>query len=528
MTGRLDDLIPALSDPSLYPHRPDSVQVVQTHISVVFIAGELVYKIKKPLDLGFLDFTTLEKRKHFCQQEVRLNSRFSEGIYLGLESIHEGPSGINLKEEGAEIEAAVIMRRIPHDRLLIGMLENDQVTPELLDRLAERLAYFHSHADRDPQIASFGSSHVIRQNLKENFEQTIPYVGRTVDAQTHEAISTLAIEFLEKHQSLFQQRMERGFIRDCHGDLHLEHVVILDEIMLYDCIEFNDRFRYGDTAADLAFLLMDLDFRGYPAFADRIAGRYAERSGDSEMLSLLGFYKSYRAFVRGKVEGFILDEPEISQSERESARDMAKKYFALSLAYLKPRRPPVLVLTTGLMGAGKSWLASRLGQRLGITPLRSDVLRKEIQGVSPLERRFQPYGTGIYSADATEQTYEALLERAAKALLSGESAIVDASFSRFRHRERARELACKAGARFRIVECTAPNAEIGRRLEERAAKKDEPSDGRLEIFEAQKRDFEPARKTEGPLIRSWDSTTDLNRFLESFVWELMFASGPRH
>ena len=301
--------------------------------------------------------------------------------------------------------------------------------------------------------------------MKENFEQTIPYVGRTIDAHTHEAISALAIEFLGKHQSLFQERMERGFIRDCHGDLHLEHVVILDEIMLYDCIEFNDRFRYGDTAADLAFLLMDLDFRCYPAFADRIAGRYAERSGDSEILSLFGFYKSYRAFVRGKVEGFILDEPEISELERESARELAKKYFALSLAYLKPPRPPMLVLTTGLMGAGKSRLAFRLGQRLGITPLRSDVLRKEIQGVSPLERRFEPYGTGIYSAGATEQTYEALLQRAARAMLSGESAIVDASFSRFRHRERARELARKVGARFRIVECTAPDAVIRRRME---------------------------------------------------------------
>ena len=329
MTGRLDDLIPTLSDPSIYPHHPDSIQVVQTHISVVFIAGELVYKIKKPLDLGFLDFTTLEKRKYFCQQEVRLNSRFSEGIYLGVEAIHEGPSGINLKGEGAEIEAAVLMRRIPHERLLIGMLHNNQVTPELLDRLADRLAYFHSNAAGGPQITSFGSNHVIYQNLKENFEQTINFIGRTIDAQTHEAVSTLATEFLEKHQSLFRERMERGFIRDCHGDLHLEHVVILDEIMLYDCIEFNDRFRYGDTAADLAFLLMDLDFRGYPAFADRIAGRYAEWSGDREILRLLGFYKSYRAFVRGKVEGFILDEPEVSESERQSAREVAKKYFAL-------------------------------------------------------------------------------------------------------------------------------------------------------------------------------------------------------
>jgi uncharacterized protein len=523
VSGRLDDLIPALSNPAIYPHHPDSVHVVQTHISVVFIAGELVYKIKKPVDLGFLDFTTLGKRKYFCEQEVRLNSRFSQGIYLGVGAIHEGPSGINFRGEGTEIEAAVLMRRIPHDRLLIGMLENDEVTPELLDRVADRLAHFHSHAVRGPQVTSFGSSHVIYQNLKENFEQTIPYIGRTIDAQTHEGASTLAIDFLEKHQSLFQERMERGFIRDCHGDLHLDHVIILDEIMLYDCIEFNDRFRYGDTAADLAFLLMDLDFRAYPAFAERIARRYANSSGDSDLLRLLSFYKSYRAFVRGKVESFVLDEAEVSDPERESARETAKKYFALSLKYLKPPPPPLLVITTGLMGTGKSYLASKLGQRLGIKPLRSDVIRKEIQGLSPLARRFEPYGTGIYSAKASEETYEAIFEKAAGALLAGESVILDASFSRFSHRERARELAREAGARFTIIECTAPHAEIRQRMEERATKEGEPSDGRWEIFREQEADFEPLRRDEVSLTRVWDSTTDLDTFLGSFVWELLIV-----
>ena len=524
MTSRLDDLIPALSDPSIYPHRPTSVEVVQTHISVVFIAGELVYKIKKPIDLGFLDFTTFEKRKHFCQQEVQLNSRFSQDIYLGVVAIYEGSGGINLIGEGAEIESAVLMRRIPHDCLLIYLLESDHVTPALLDRLADRLAYFHSLAARGPHISSFGSSHVIYQNLNENFEQTLPYVGRTIDDRAHEDISTLSIEFLDKHQSLFQQRITGGFIRDCHGDLHLEHVVVLDGIMLYDCIEFNDRFRYGDTAADLAFLLMDLDFRGYPAFADRIADRYAKTSGDAEILRLLGFYKSYRAFVRGKVEGFILDEPEVSAAERESALQVAKKYFDLSLAYLKPPPPPLLVVTTGLMGTGKSMLAANLGKRLGIEPLRADVLRKQIQGLSPLERRLVSYDTGIYSPLVTEQTYDALFERAAQALARGESAIIDASFSRLSHRKRARELAIQTEARFRLVECSAPQTVIRKRLEDRMTKQNDPSDGRWEIFQRQKADFEPIHRDERPLTLFWDSTTDLDQFLASFVQEMMFAS----
>lgn len=466
----------------------------------------------------------MEKRKYFCRQEVRLNSRFSEGIYLGVAAIHEGTSGINLKGEGAEVESAVLMRRIPHDRLLISMLENDRVTPQLLERLADRLAYFHSHAAKGPQIASFGSSQVIHQNLTENFEQTQPYIGRTIDAQTHEAIAIRSLEFLEKHQSLFQQRIADGFIRDCHGDLHLEHVVILDGIMLYDCIEFNDRLRYGDTAADLAFLLMDLDFQGYPAYADQIGLRYAGTSEDGEILGLLGFYKSYRAFVRGKVEGFILDDPEISNTEKEAARQVAKDYFQLSLAYLNPPPPPVLVITVGLMGTGKSWLAYRLGKRLGIEPLRSDVIRKEIHGLSPLERRWEQYGTGIYSAQATEQTYESLLKKAAEALERGESAIIDASFSRFRYRESAHDLAVRTGARFRLIECTAPDTLARKRLEKRSIKADEPSDGRWEVFKIQEADFEHLRDSERPHVRRRDSTTDQNNFPGSFVRELLCAS----
>ncbi|MGB6067077.1 MAG: AAA family ATPase [Desulfomonilaceae bacterium] len=524
MTVRLDDLIPALSDPSIYPHHPPSVQVVQTHISIVFIAGDLVYKIKKPVDLGFLDFTTFEKRRYFCQQEISLNSRFSEGIYLGVASIHYGPSGINLKGEGVEVESAVLMRRIPHDRLLINMLQNNEVTTDLLMRLADRLVYFHLHAAKGPQIASFGSSRVIYQNLKENFEQTRPYIGRTIDAQTHERISIRATEFLENHQNLFQKRITDGFIRDCHGDLHLEHVVILDEIMLYDCIEFNDRLRYGDTAADLAFLLMDLDFQGYPAFADQIGLRYADTSHDGEILRLLGFYKSYRAFVRGKVEAFILDDPEMSSAEKETARQVAKDYFQLSLAYLKPPPPPVLVITAGLMGTGKSWLASHLGKRLGIEPLRSDVLRKEIHGLSPLEHRSEQYGAGIYSERATEQTYECLLKKAAQALERGQSAIVDASFGRLHYRERAHELATRTGAWFRIVECIAPHSVVRERLQERIHKADEPSDGRWEVFEIQKADFEPLRANERPLARQWDSAADQNIFLGTFIRELLCSS----
>jgi predicted kinase len=315
--------------------------------------------------------------------------------------------------------------------------------------------------------------------------------------------------------------VRRGFIRDCHGDLHLDHVVILDGIMLMDCIEFNDRFRYSDTAADLGFLLMDLDFQGYPAIGDRIARRYARSSGDEEILKLLGFYKSYRAFVRGKVMGFTLDEEEVCQQEKESAAQTAGQYFKLSLASLQPPPPPTLIIVAGLTGSGKSFLATRLGTRIGTEPIRSDLVRKEIMGVPSLEHRLDKYGEGIYTPYTTELTYGALLDRARRSIERGDSVILDASFARFEDRMQAREAATRAGARFRLIECTAPDEIVHRRLRDRITRSDEPSDGRWEIFLEQKKRFDPIGPEEREYARIWDSTTDVKSFLACFVRSLL-------
>ena len=520
MSTHLEDLIEALSNPLVYPHSPESIRVVQTHISVVFIAGSRVYKVKKAVDLGFLDFTTLEKRRHFCRQEVALNSRFSEGVYLGVVSIYRSASGINLMGEGEEIEVAVLMRYIPHERTLIRMLEDDRVGGETLDRVAEKIAQIHAKAGTGRHIASFGAPEVIYLNLRENFLQTEPYVGRTLDKELHETISTLALDFLEAHEDLFRKRMEGGFIRDCHGDLHADHVVLLNGIILVDCIEFNDRFRYGDTVSDLSFLLMDLDFHGYPAFADRVMSSYAESSGDPHVRDLLGFYKSYRAFVRGKVLGFTLDEAEVSPAEKEAAVGSAQLYFRLSLSYLKPL-PPVLIITMGLSGTGKSYLASRLGTRLGVQPVRSDVERKAIFEIPTDEHRLDKYGEGIYTRSATKLTYGALFQQARRALGKGQSVILDASFLGFEDRQMARETARNEGARFRMIECVAPDEILRERLERRTECVREPSDARWDILQQQKAHFDPIRRDESPDRRIWESTTNANSFLDPFVRELL-------
>jgi aminoglycoside phosphotransferase family enzyme/predicted kinase len=520
---RLEALIRGMSDPAVYPHKPVSVQVIQTHISAVFLAGEFVYKVKKPLNLGFLDFTTLERRRYFCEQEVKLNSRFSEGIYHGVVDICETESGLNLSGQGATIEVAVLMSRIPEDRIMTNMLKKDLITSDILDRLADRIVYFHSHASGGPGIAGFGSAEVIHRNVKENFDQTLPFVGRTIDQNTYYQIERLSLDFIETHGDLLLRRMRGGFIRDCHGDLHVDHVVILDDIMLYDCIEFNDRFRYGDTAADLAFLLMDLDFQGYPAFAKHVAERYAHTSQDTELLKLLSFYRSYRAFVRGKVLGFELEESEISDAERERAVSTANDYFRLSLSYLKPPPRPALIIMCGLMATGKSFIAAKLAKRLGVALLRSDEIRKDLHGVKRSQRRFDMFREGIYTANATERTYEALFSAAEKSLSLGRSIILDASFMSYEHRSRARKLARDAKALFRLIECAAAEEVIKGRLEKRLAQRDEPSDARREILDSQKAAFQPIRSDEEDDHRLWDSTDDPDTFLVSLVKELMFS-----
>ena len=521
MSDHIEAIIHDLSAPAAYPHRPATVRVVQTHISVVFVTDDLVYKVKKPVSLGFLDFSTVQQRKHFCHQEVILNSRFSRGIYLGVVPIYRGSSGYNLIGDGEEVDFAVLMRHIPEERLMSSMLERDLITPEKLDELAARLAYYHSIAATGPEIARFGGVDVIYRNVEENFKQTLPYIGRAIDLETHAETSYLAKDFLFVHENLFRERVRGGFIRDCHGDLHLDHVVMLDEIMLYDCIEFNDRFRYGDTAADLGFLLMDLDYWGFPVFSRLLGKRYAEVSEDGDILRLIGFYKSYRAFVRGKVAALTLDEPEISDEEKAHSLMSASGHFRLARAYFKPDPPPTLIITVGLIGTGKTRVATGLGKRLAAQPLASDVIRKEIHGIDKLEHHLDKFERGLYTANATERTYGELLDRARQALQRGESAILDASFIRYHHREAARDLARECNARFRIIQCTATDNVIHERLSKRILLPDEPSDGRWELLDSQKARFQPFGPDESADLRTWDSTTDLCPFLAAFVRELL-------
>jgi len=332
----ISSLIRDLSDPRSLPDRTKSVSVIQTHISIVLVGDEYVYKIKKAVHFGFLDFLTLEKRAYYCEQELRLNKRLAEHIYIAVIPIRFDGKKFTMvgRAEDEVKEYAVKMRRIPEERLMKSLYEKGALTGEHLKKVAEVLASFHASAFRNAEIDQYGAPERFKVNTDENFDQVRKYVGVTIDSKEFKALETWTDSFYRSSQELFFKRIHEGKIRDCHGDLHMEHICFTDPLSIIDCIEFNDRFRYSDAVADIAFLLMDLEYHGGTALAARLWRNYTETAGDEGVESLLTFYKVYRAFVRGKVNSFQGDDATMGSDEKEKARERAKKYFKLAYSYL--------------------------------------------------------------------------------------------------------------------------------------------------------------------------------------------------
>jgi len=330
----LPELVQALLEPKAYPSPPQSVELVQTQMSFIFLADDHVYKVKKPVDLGYLDYTTLNKRHLYCQKEIELNRRLCPQAYLGVVPITRQKDGISIDGHGKPVEYAVKMRRLPEEMMMNVMLVNGAVSSEMLAEVAEKLAEFHGKAETNPAISAFGNLAAIAQNAEENFRQTEKYIGDTISREKYHRIKTYTEDFLKRNASLFHRRIKTGKIRDCHGDLHAAHICFWNGICIYDCIEFNDRFRYGDVASEVAFLAMDLDHYGRADLSHHFVGAYIAKSEDEELKTLLNFYKCYRAYVRGKVESFKLDDPYISKEEKTEVLAIAGKYFELAESYI--------------------------------------------------------------------------------------------------------------------------------------------------------------------------------------------------
>ena len=335
MTPQLPEMVQALLDSKAYPDASQRVEMVQTQMSFVFLTGDYVYKVKKPVNLGYLDYTTLAKRRFYCQREVELNQRLCPDVYLGVVPITRDKGNILREGQGEVIEYAVKMRYLPRERMLNVLLANKQVSVEMLTGVAQRLAEFHQKAETNDAISAFGEIAAIITNTEENFSQTVKYIGNTISQQEFRHIKEYTNDFIDHNASLFRQRIADGKIRDCHGDLHAAHICFTDGICIYDCIEFNDRFRYCDVASEIAFLAMDLDHYGRADLSRSFVDAYVAFSQDKELLELLNFYKCYRAYVRGKVESFKLDDPHISAEEKTKVLAVARKYFELAEGYIK-------------------------------------------------------------------------------------------------------------------------------------------------------------------------------------------------
>ena len=512
------ELVAAMSRPEFYPHHPETVVVVQTHISFIFIAGSEVYKVKKSVDFGFLDFTTLEKRRFYCEEELRLNRRLAPEAYLGVEAItEEAPARLALGGNGRVVEYAVRMKTLPRERMLGRLLAGGAVDPAVMDAIAEKLADFHCRAETGGRIDEIGGPETIRRNHEENFSQTEEYVGVTIPRSRYTFIRAYVRDFLDRQEPLFRRRVAEHRIRDCHGDLHLEHICVDNGITIFDCIEFNERFRFGDVAAEVAFLSMDLDFNGYGVWGEAFVEAYIRHAGDPDIRLLLNFYRCYYAYVRGKVVGFRIMDQAIGEGEREGAKATAARYLDLAYTYASRLERPALILTAGLMGTGKSVLARGLAPRLGAAVIRTDLIRKELLAINPDEHRHDPFGQGIYSGEITRLTYDRVLEIAGEEIRKGRSAIIDASYKRREERILAAERAKEWGGDFFLVECFCPEAVVRQRLDARQAAGTDPSDGRWEIFLAQKADFDPITELPAASHIVVDTSADPDASLEAAV-----------
>lgn len=507
-------LIGTMLNPAFYPKKPSEVTHVETHISHIFFAGDLVYKIKKPVRFSFLDYSTLRKRKYFLQEEIRLNRRLAPSVYLGILPVSRDNHSWQLGSEAHPVEYTLVMRRLPARRMLDFLLDRDLVTPPMMGSIAEVLAPFHAQAETGAKVRANGHPKVIRKQWEENLADIESLVGQLLEAEAFERLKDFGLRFLNEHRDLFLRRLREGRIREAHGDLHCEHICFAPEgIQIFDCVEFNPRLRCCDVASEVAFLMMDLECRGAGGLAQNFLARYMELTEDREIPLLLPFYQCYRALVRGKVATLQPDG-----TSRQAAR-----YFDLATRILWQEFKPFLVLLCGLTGSGKSTLAAELSRRLGLPVIHSDATRKALAGTLTRQDRL-PYGEGIYSPSMTERTYARMAEEAEGLISTGRGAILDATFQSQAQRARILSLAAKYQIPLALIHCQSSEEVAQERLKRREEEGRDLSDGRWEIYLQQKADFEPIQEATAKIYLPLDTEAPpelLVRRVERFLHSLL-------
>jgi len=483
---------------------PAPLEVIETHISWVVLAGEYAYKLKKAIDLGFLDYSTLELRHHFCQEELRLNRRTAPTLYLDVVAI----TGSGIEGEGEALEWAVKMRRFDQEQLASWMAQHNRLSPLHLDRLAHNVADFHQHIATANASSRFGTFESVCEPIEENFHQIRPLIDTedclSLLAQLHAWYKGVQTSL----KPLLEHRKHGGFIRECHGDLHLGNIVVIDDEPLpFDGIEFNYNLRYVDVVSEIAFLLMDLDHRQRSDLGWRFLDGYLQEVGDFNGLALLRFYQVYRAMVRAKVAAIRAGQKGTDSDERRTLLSDVFSHLQLALSYTCPTTPQ-LIITHGFSGSGKSSVAQKLLEQWGAIRLRSDVERKRLFGLAAMERTESTVASGIYTADATAHTYARLAQLSRVLLDAGFNVIVDATFLRLSDRQQLIELAESLGVRWHLLDVTASESVMRQRIAARHAGHRDASEADLAVLDHQLRNHDSITTAERPHLITLNTDTE--------------------
>jgi aminoglycoside phosphotransferase family enzyme/predicted kinase len=464
--------------------------VIETHISYVLLAGAFAYKIKKAVRFEFLDFTTLAQRRFFCHEELRLNRRLAPLIYLDVVPISGTMDAPVFGGDGVAIEYAVKMRQFDQAGLLSRVIERDELTSAVIDALAREVAAFHTKAPRASTDLQYAQSGHVRQLARDNFTQM-----RSAPHDAHDGSNLERLhEWTESEGARLTEALDRrrhdGFVRECHGDLHLGNIALIDgRITLFDCLEFNPSMRWSDVMSDVAFLVMDLHDRNRPDLAARFLSAYLEDTSDYEGLTVLPFYIVYRALVRAKVASMRLAQP-ASRDERAAVLGQYRTYLDLAV-HQSERRRPSIVITHGVTGSGKTVRSQALVESMGAVRVRSDVERKRLFGLDANARSESPIGGGLYTDDASRRTYARLTALARTIAAAGFTAVLDAAFLKREQRDLVRKVANDLDVPFIIADCSAPAAALKERVSRRFEANNDASEATLAVLERQLASDEP-------------------------------------
>jgi len=499
-------LIEKLLNPDFYPHPVEEIQLLETHISWVILTGNYVYKLKKPVNFGFLDFSTLSKRKHYCSEELRLNKRLAPQIYLQTVSINGTEDHPQLDGPGPAIEYAVKMRQFRQQDQFDRLLTNQQLYRQDIIELAQIIAQFHQFTEQTALTSAFGDAAHIHIPVTENFSQIDALLENETDHSLLSDIASWSQREFERLQSNFAQRKQLGFVRECHGDMHLRNIAKFhDAIVIFDCIEFNDNLRWIDVISEIAFIEMDLHDRGRRDFANVLLNTYLQNTGDYAAMVLLRFYLVYRAMVRAKVDCIRAHQEDIDPDEQRQTVKEFRHYLNLAQQYTKPAAP-YLIITCGLSGCGKTYITDQLMDYLPFIRLRSDVERKRLFGLASAESSKSAVGRGIYTAEASQRTYAKLADLCRTVLNAEWSVLVDAAFLKQEQRQQFRNIAAELHVPFLILHFTAPQAVLIQRLDQRQRQRKDASEADRQVLTTQIKHQQPPSSDEQAHTTEIDSS----------------------